>query len=174
SVLFGLVDPFDIKVLIESWMLDVTQLHLMLNPRNQTHPTLLGMRYSHAVQPDDQFIPLPSVMKAWVDNFTYRAYTSALLAEANGPLHLNHSNNFIVKELKSLDVLKSDFHILDLKKQRTQSEVDMLSEAIARITEFHCSDNGPTSETNKTDESDLPHFEIDDWISSSSMSSSSW
>jgi hypothetical protein len=99
-------------------------------------------RYSDAVQPDDQLIPLPRVMKAWVNNFTYRAFTSASLAEANEPLRFDHSNSFTTKELKSPEVLKSDFHVLDLKKQRAQSEVDMLSEAIARIAEFHDNDDG--------------------------------
>jgi hypothetical protein len=42
-----------------------------------------------------------------------------------------------MKELKSLEVLMSDFHILDLKKQHAQSKVNMLSEAIVHITEFH-------------------------------------
>ncbi|KAG2359250.1 hypothetical protein BDR07DRAFT_1488446 [Suillus spraguei] len=120
---------------------NASQIPLQEYPATLQYPCL----HDHVLKPDNQFIPLPSVMKTWVDNFTYCAYTSALLVEANGPLCLDHSNNFIAKELKSLDALKSDFHILDLKKQHTQSEVDMLSEAIACITEFHCSDDGQTS-----------------------------
>jgi hypothetical protein len=81
-------------------------------------------------------------MKTWVDNFTYGAYMSASLAESNEPLRLDHSNSFTTKEFKSVGMLKSDFHILDLKKQCAQSEVDMLSEAIARIAEFHHNDDG--------------------------------
>jgi hypothetical protein len=57
--------------------------------------------------------------------------------EANEPLYFNHGNSFTMKELKSLEVLMSDFHILDLKKQHAQSKVNMLSEAIVHITEFH-------------------------------------
>ncbi|KAG1840427.1 hypothetical protein C8R48DRAFT_777682 [Suillus tomentosus] len=122
--------------------------------------------HDHVLRPDNQFIPLPRVMKAWVDNFTYGAYTNASLAEANAPLRPDHGNSFTAKESKSLNVLKSDFHILDLKKQRAQSEVDMLSEAIVRIAEFHHSDDGTT----ETDESDS----LDDWMSTSSLSSGCW
>ncbi|KAG1812536.1 uncharacterized protein BJ212DRAFT_1483147 [Suillus subaureus] len=130
--------------------------------------------HEHIPRPDDEFIPLPHVMKAWVDNFTYHVYTSASLAEANKPPHLDHGNNFIAKEFKSLLVLKSDFHILDLKKQCTQSEVNMLSEAILCITEFHCNDDGWASETAEMDGSDLSDARFDDWMSTSSTSSSSW
>lgn len=139
-------------------------------------------QYFDTVQPDNQFIPLPRVMKAWVDNFTYGAYTNASLAEANAPLRPDHGNSFTAKESKSLDVLKSDFHILDLKKQRAQSEVDMLSEAIVRIAEFHHSDDGEhvafssflslrlyvgTTEMDKSNS-------LDEWMSTSSLSSGSW
>jgi hypothetical protein len=99
-------------------------------------------QYSDAVQPNDQFIPLPHVMKTWVDNFTYSAYMSASLAESSQPLRIDHGNSFTATKFKPLEMLKSDFHILDLKKQRAQSEVDMLSEAIVRIAEFHRSDDG--------------------------------
>lgn len=34
-----------------------------------------------------------------------------------------------------MDLLRSDIHILDLKKHRAQTEVDMLSEALSRIAE---------------------------------------
>ncbi|KAG1901702.1 uncharacterized protein F5891DRAFT_1187159 [Suillus fuscotomentosus] len=125
--------------------------------------------HDHVLRPDDQFIPLPHVMKTWVDNFTYGAYMSASLAESNEPLRLDHSNSFTTKEFKSVGMLKSDFHILDLKKQRAQSEVDMLSEAIARITEFHHNDDGTT----ETDESDSSDDWSDDWMSTSYTSSPS-
>ncbi|KAG2347120.1 hypothetical protein BDR05DRAFT_945499 [Suillus weaverae] len=105
--------------------------------------------HDHVLRLNNQFIPLPHVMKTWVNNFTYGAYMSASLAESNEPLCIDHGNSFIAKEFKSLDMLKSDFHILDLKKQRAQSEVDMLSEAIVCIAEFHRSDDdvppGPRS-----------------------------
>ncbi|KAG1853258.1 hypothetical protein C8R48DRAFT_675920 [Suillus tomentosus] len=125
--------------------------------------------HDHVLRPDDQFIPLPHVMKTWVDNFTYGAYMSASLAESNEPLRLDHSNSFTTKEFKSVGMLKSDFHILDLKKQRAQSEVDMLSEAIARIAEFHHNDDGTT----ETDESDSSDDWSDDWMSTSYTSSPS-
>ncbi|KAG2739100.1 hypothetical protein P692DRAFT_201873454 [Suillus brevipes Sb2] len=125
--------------------------------------------HDHVLRPNDQFIPLPHVMKTWVDNFTYGAYMSASLAESNEPLRFDHGNSFTTKEFKSLDMLKSDFRILDLKKQRAQSEVDMLSEAITRISEFHRSDDGTT----ETDESDSPDAWSDNWSSSSSTSSRS-
>ncbi|KAG2151795.1 hypothetical protein BD769DRAFT_1658239 [Suillus cothurnatus] len=125
--------------------------------------------HEHVLRPDDQFIPLPRVMKTWVDNFTYGAYINTSLAESNKPLPLDIGNSFTSKELKPLEMLKSDFHILDLKKQRAQSEVDMLSEAIVRISEFHHNDDGTTD----TDESDSPDAWSDDWMSTSSPSSSS-
>ncbi|KAG1818908.1 hypothetical protein EV424DRAFT_1347489 [Suillus variegatus] len=37
---------------------------------------------------------------------------------------------------KTMDIFKSDMHILGLKKQRAQAKVDMFSEALARIAEF--------------------------------------
>ncbi|KAG1818593.1 uncharacterized protein BJ212DRAFT_1298668 [Suillus subaureus] len=102
---------------------------------------------SDAVQPNNQLIPLPHVMKAWVNNFTYHAFMSTSLVEANGPSCFDCSNSFTTKELKSLEVLKSDFHILDLKKQYAQSKVNMLSEAIMCIAEFHGNDNSCSSFT---------------------------
>ncbi|KAG2086087.1 hypothetical protein BD769DRAFT_1396993 [Suillus cothurnatus] len=133
------------------------------------HDHVLRAQYSDAVQPNDQFIPLPHVMKTWVDNFTYSAYMSASLAESSQPLRIDHGNSFTATKFKPLEMLKSDFHILDLKKQRAQSEVDMLSEAIVRIAEFHRSDDGTT----ETDESDSPDAWSDDWMSTSSTSSRS-
>ncbi|KAG2073972.1 hypothetical protein BDR04DRAFT_1115839 [Suillus decipiens] len=133
------------------------------------HDHVLRAQYSDAVQPNDQFIPLPHVMKTWVDNFTYSAYMSTSLAESSQPLRIDHGNSFTATKFKPLEMLKSDFHILDLKKQRAQSEVDMLSEAIVRIAEFHRSDDGTT----ETDESDSPDAWSDDWMSTSSTSSRS-
>lgn len=59
---------------------------------------------------------------------------STSLAETKPP-HLNTRHSFKAKESKNLDVLRSKIHILDLKKHRAQTEVDMLSEAISRIAE---------------------------------------
>ncbi|KAG2742223.1 hypothetical protein P692DRAFT_20879780 [Suillus brevipes Sb2] len=69
---------------------------------------------------------------------------------------------------KTLDELKHDFHIMYLKKQRAQSEVDMLSEAIARTVE------GASSASTMTIE--LPLLDddwFDGWNSTSSLSSAS-
>ncbi|KAG2079872.1 uncharacterized protein F5147DRAFT_661611 [Suillus discolor] len=223
SVLFGLVDPLDIKALIEvSLKEDATQTGLQQEEEScleylkrggrflmeermdqaqlevslfsnaianlceelngRCHPTPSSVNpeklvtpnavrhavtpqypcpHDHVQRPNDQLIPLPRVMKAWVNNFTYCAFTSASLAEANGPLRFDHGNSFTTKKLKSLEVLKSDFQVLDLKKQRAQSEVDMLSEAIARIAKFH------------SDNDDFYHIGFDDCMSTSSMSSGS-
>ncbi|KAG1860101.1 hypothetical protein F4604DRAFT_1684478 [Suillus subluteus] len=46
----------------------------------------------------------------------------------------------IAKESKSLDVLRSEIHIMDLKKHCAQTEVDILSEAISRIADSKGSD----------------------------------
>ena len=91
------------------------------------------------VQLDDDFLSFPRSMKAWVDNVTYRAYIITSKAEANELIHTHSREDFKAKEDKTLDMLKSDLHILDLKKQRAQAEVDMFSAAIAWVAEF-----GPT------------------------------
>ena len=81
-------------------------------------------------------------MKAWVDNVTYCAFVITYSAEANELIHTDSHGGFKAKEDKTLDMLKSDLHILDLKKQRAQAEVDMFSEAIARAAEFEFTDDG--------------------------------
>jgi hypothetical protein len=86
-----------------------------------------------ALQSKDIFL-LPAFLKAWVDQITYCTYMSASLAETKPPLP-NTAHSFKVKESRSLEMLRSDIHILDLKKHRAQTEVDMLSEAISRIAE---------------------------------------
>ncbi|KAG1737167.1 hypothetical protein EDD22DRAFT_959690 [Suillus occidentalis] len=121
---------------------------------------------------DDQPPPLPRLMKAWVDNVTYRSYTSACLAESNEPLPTVKGSRFTRKEDKTSDVLISVFHILDLKKQRAQVEVDMLYDAIVRIAELEASDDdGTSSGTAATPESYSPDELMDDWFSTSSAPS---
>lgn len=93
------------------------------------------------MQPDNLLISLPRLLKTWVDPVTYRVYMSASLAETK-PLCIDNSNGFKQKDKKSLDVLKSDIHILGLKKQRAQAEIDMFSEALARVAEFEGTDDG--------------------------------
>jgi hypothetical protein len=89
--------------------------------------------YSDTLQSKNIFL-LPAFLKAWVNQITYCTYMSASLAEAKPP-RLNTRHSFKAKESKSLDMVRSDIHILDLKKHCTQTEVDMLSEAISRIAE---------------------------------------
>ncbi|KAG2090805.1 hypothetical protein BD769DRAFT_1679544 [Suillus cothurnatus] len=95
-------------------------------------------------EPDNLLISLPRLLKTWVDPVTYRMYMSASLAETK-PLCIDNSNGFKQKDKKSLDVLKSDIHILGLKKQRAQAEIDMFSEALARVAEFEGTDDGTCS-----------------------------
>ncbi|KAG1864031.1 hypothetical protein C8R48DRAFT_798753 [Suillus tomentosus] len=90
---------------------------------------------------DDNSSPLPRLMKAWVDNVIYRSYMSASLAESNEPLPTMKGNRFTRKETKAPAALMSVFHILDLKKQRAQIEVDMLYDAIVRIAELDATDD---------------------------------
>jgi hypothetical protein len=84
------------------------------------------------LQPDDRFLTLPRLLKTWVDNIAFRAYISACLAESKSSCVTN-SDRFKAK---------SDIHVLGLKKQRAQVEVDMLSDAIARMSEFERTDDG--------------------------------
>jgi hypothetical protein len=127
-------------------------------------------------------------LKTWVDNTTYHAYISASLAEYK--FKSSCSDGFNTKGCKSLEVLKSDIHILGLKTQRAQVEVDMLSEAIAHMSEFKHTDDGRHAaillsfDTNVTAgissrssiacASGLPENDVgsfDDWLSTSYASS---
>ncbi|KAG1734194.1 hypothetical protein EDD22DRAFT_960115 [Suillus occidentalis] len=127
--------------------------------------------HEYLVGPNDRFLSLPRLLKTWVDNTTYRAYISASLAESKPSCN---NDGFQTKERKSLVVLKSDIHILGLKKQRAQVEVDMLSEAIARMSEFEHTDDGLSSGSSMTCASRLPENSVgsfDDWLSTSYASS---
>jgi hypothetical protein len=86
------------------------------------------------MQPSGQFLSLPFLMKSWVGTVTYRTYISTSCADCADTklLGINIGDSFKGKKEKTPDVLKSDFHILELKKHRAQAEVDMFSEAIAR------------------------------------------
>ena len=97
--------------------------------------------YSNTIQPNSQFLSLPFLMKSWVGSVTYRAYISASCADCADTKFLGIAigDTFKEKKQKTLDVLKSDLHILELKKHRAQAEVEMFSEAIARTA-------GPRSE----------------------------
>ncbi|KAG1854086.1 hypothetical protein C8R48DRAFT_763769 [Suillus tomentosus] len=78
--------------------------------------------------------------EAWLSTVTYGDYVSASCAVTK-PIHLDNPNDFKTKEDKPLDVLKSDFHILQLMKRQAQSEVDMFSEAIARTAGIGCTND---------------------------------
>lgn len=93
------------------------------------------------LQPDDRFLTLPRLLKTWVDNVAFRAYINACLAESKSSCVAN-SDSFKAKEHKVLGALQSDIHVLGLKKQHAQVEVDMLSDAIARMSEFERTDDG--------------------------------
>ncbi|KAG1749277.1 hypothetical protein EDB19DRAFT_1825517 [Suillus lakei] len=85
------------------------------------------------------------------------------------PLYINNNDSFKTKEQKTPEVLRSDIHILGLKKQCMQSKVDMLSEAILRISEF--SDDVTSSGSAVTYVSlsidDYVKDRFDDWYSTS-------
>ncbi|KAG2756189.1 hypothetical protein P692DRAFT_20868714 [Suillus brevipes Sb2] len=110
-----------------------------------------------------------SFLKAWVDRVTYCTYMSTCLAESKPPLP-NAINNFIAKESKNMDLLRSDIHILDLKKHRAQTEVDMLSEALSRIAESEGTESDGSSASVSTTYGCDDNWS-DDWFSSSSASS---
>ncbi|KAG1893327.1 uncharacterized protein F5891DRAFT_1196559 [Suillus fuscotomentosus] len=113
--------------------------------------------------PNDVLISLPHLLKIWVDPVTYCAYMSASFAE-NKPQRIDNSDGFTLKENKTLDVLKSNIHILGLKKQRAQAEVDMFSEALARVAEFKGTDDGTCSGSTVMFAS-LPSDTLpDDWL----------
>lgn len=95
-----------------------------------------------AVQPNERFLFMPRSVKSLVDNVTYCAYMSACLAEINEPPDTNACDSFKTKEYWTLDTLKSNLHILDLKKQRAEAEMDMFYEAIERSSEFGSTNNG--------------------------------
>ncbi|KAG1803422.1 glycosyltransferase family 20-domain-containing protein [Suillus subaureus] len=123
------------------------------------------------MQPGESILYLPSYLKAHIDDEACCAYANACFVEINMPLgiSIDKSNINSFKAMsKTLDELKHDFCIMYLKKQHAQSEVDMLSEAIARTVE------GASSASATTIESPLPDDDwFDDWNSTSSLSSDS-
>ncbi|KAG1738143.1 uncharacterized protein EDB91DRAFT_1082897 [Suillus paluster] len=164
SVLFGWINSHDLIALLDSWNVDVPQvmpdncdardkcnawlLTLQGNTLGDSDATQISFGSPHVeaihfheflTVPNNQFLSLPCLLKTWVDNTTYCAYIIASLAESK-PSCI--SNSFKTKECKSLAVLKSDIHILGLKKQRAQVEVDMLSEAIAHMSDSKHTDDG--------------------------------
>ncbi|KAG2069897.1 hypothetical protein BDR04DRAFT_1118829 [Suillus decipiens] len=65
--------------------------------------------------------------------------------ETDELLPTDNGNAFTRKEDKTLNELMSVFHVLDLKKQRAQAEVDMFSEAIILNAELEFTDDGTSS-----------------------------
>ncbi|KAG2109522.1 hypothetical protein DEU56DRAFT_917449 [Suillus clintonianus] len=132
---------------------------------------LTSSHFNDTTKPGESILYLPSYLKARVDDEACRAYANACFAEINMPLGIGTDKsdiNSFKAASKSLDELKHDFRIMYLKKQRAQSEVDMLSEAIARSV------GGASSASATTIESPLPDDDwFDDWNSTSSLSSDS-
>ncbi|KAG2087620.1 uncharacterized protein F5147DRAFT_781264 [Suillus discolor] len=94
------------------------------------------------------------------------------LPQSNEPLPTMKGNWFTQKEAKAPAALMSVFHILDLKKQRAQIEVDMLYDAIVRIAELDAMDDDGTSlGTAGILESHLPGDRFNDWFSTPSAPS---
>jgi hypothetical protein len=118
---------------------EAVHLHKYLAGVSAIHTTSGRGVLTRRLQPNDQFLSLPCLLKTWVNNTTYWAYISASLAESK-PSH--NFDGFKTKGCKSLEILTSDIYILGLKKQHAQVEVDMLLEAIAHMSEFEHTDDG--------------------------------
>ncbi|KAG1847226.1 hypothetical protein F4604DRAFT_1936038 [Suillus subluteus] len=127
-----------IKQKCNAWLL--TSSYFQSTTKTHSNASQRPLDSAHTLEPEylpiskDIFLSLPHFLKSWVDHITYCTYMSASLAETKPP-HPNVINSFKAKESKSLDLLRSDIHILDLKKHHAQTEVDMLSEALSRIAE---------------------------------------
>ncbi|KAG1720818.1 hypothetical protein EDD22DRAFT_962723 [Suillus occidentalis] len=119
-------------------------------------PHTLGPEYLPISK--DTFLFLPAFLKAWVNQITYCTYMSASLAETKPP-HLNTRHSFKAKDSKNLDVLRSEIHILDLKKHHAQTEVDMLSEATSCIAESEA----PSDSSDGSSGSAVTYECDDDW-----------
>ncbi|KAG2097516.1 uncharacterized protein F5147DRAFT_656323 [Suillus discolor] len=148
SVLFGWVNSHDLMALLDMSLKEgVMQMLLQQEEeRNWPKEAARSERY-----------------RTWVDPVTYRAYMSTTFAE-NKPQHIDNSDGFTPKENKTPDVLKSDIHILGLKKQQAQAEVNMFSKALAWVAEFEGTDDGTCSGSTVTFSS-LPSDTLaDDWL----------
>ncbi|KAG1871196.1 hypothetical protein C8R48DRAFT_670720 [Suillus tomentosus] len=128
-------------------------------------------RHQYPLRHDDQLLSLPRLTNAWIDNVKLGTYMIASYAETDEPLPTDTSNAFTRKEDKTPDELMSVFHILDLKKQRAQAEVDMFSEAIALNAELEFTDDGTSSGKATMYETHLHNDWFNDWFSTSSAPS---
>ncbi|KAG1895784.1 uncharacterized protein F5891DRAFT_983963 [Suillus fuscotomentosus] len=128
-------------------------------------------RHQYPLRHDDQLLSLPRLTNAWIDNVKLGTYMIASYAKTDEPLPTDTSNAFTRKEDKTPDELMSVFHILDLKKQRAQAEVDMFSEAIALNAELEFTDDGTSSGKATMYETHLHNDWFNDWFSTSSAPS---
>ncbi|KAG2066987.1 hypothetical protein BDR04DRAFT_1214895 [Suillus decipiens] len=99
--------------------------------------------YKQILRLDAHFAPLPCLMKSLVGSITYCAHisTSHMDCANSKPIHTNISDSLKVRE-KTLDVLMSNFHTLELKKYLAQAEVKMFFEAISRTAGFQYTNSG--------------------------------
>ncbi|KAG1894962.1 uncharacterized protein F5891DRAFT_1194769 [Suillus fuscotomentosus] len=151
SIMFDQCRPMKaIQDKCNAWLIMTSHFQGIVGPDSHANRTLFGFPQTIDDDPylyesfqglDDQFLSLPRLLRTWVDNMTYHAYMSASFAES-GSLHIDTSDDFQPMKSKTTDILKSDMHILGLKKQRAQAEVDMFSEALACIAEFEGTDDG--------------------------------
>ncbi|KAG1893716.1 uncharacterized protein F5891DRAFT_985621 [Suillus fuscotomentosus] len=134
----------------EAWLATSWQFEVDF-PQSHEVPEL----YEHLSRHDNDF--LSPLMEAWFGRVTHRTYITTSSADSKF-LHTDNIKSFKAKKNKTPDALKSDFSILELKKQRAQAEVDMFSEAIARTAGIQCTDDGmyTSSGTAGTFESRLP------------------
>ncbi|KAG1895081.1 uncharacterized protein F5891DRAFT_1194593 [Suillus fuscotomentosus] len=132
--------------------------------------------YEHLSRHNNDF--LSPLMQAWFGRVTYRTYITTSSADSKS-IRIDNTESFKAKKNKMPDALKSDFSILELKKQRAQAEVDMFSEVIARTAGIQYSDDGTFTShgTAGTFESCLPansskwfDYWFEDWCSTSNIS----
>ncbi|KIK31816.1 hypothetical protein CY34DRAFT_111229, partial [Suillus luteus UH-Slu-Lm8-n1] len=127
--------------------------------------------HQYPLRHDDQLLSMPRLTNALVGNVKFGTYINASFAETDELLPTDNGNAFTRKEDKTLDELMSVFHILDLKKQRAQAEVDMFSEAIVLNAELEFTDDGTSSGKVTMYDSRLHDDWFDDWVSTSSAPS---
>ncbi|KAG2048986.1 hypothetical protein BDR06DRAFT_1012514 [Suillus hirtellus] len=183
SVLFGLVNYHDLTVLLEptketqdkclAWLITSSPFQDTMEVGSDVSQITLESprRHQYPLRHDDQLLSLPCLTNAWIDNIKLGTYMIASYAKTDEPLPTNTSNAFTQKEDKTPDELMSVFHILDLRKQRTQAEVDMFSEAIALNAELEFTDDGTSSGKAMMYETHLHNDWFNDWFSTSSAPS---
>ncbi|KAG1793344.1 uncharacterized protein HD556DRAFT_1443778 [Suillus plorans] len=134
--------PTAVHLKCQQWLSSSSEF-LVDFPQIQEIPQL----YESLLRPNDRLLSLPFLMKSWVDSVTYRAYISTSSANCADTklLGIGIGDSFKAKHEKTPDVLKSDFHILELKKHCAQAEVEMFSEVISRTMGFRLTEDGTCS-----------------------------